>query len=70
MNTGLHAVADTIGRAILFFMTAGKVSGYSGARALVTTLPAADLLLGDRGYDADWFREAFVGIAITPCIPG
>jgi len=61
MNTKLHAVTDTIGRPIRFFMTAGQVSDYTGARALVESLPAADWLLGDRGYDADWFREALVG---------
>ena len=26
--------------------------------------------MGDRGYDADWFREARVDKKITPCIPG
>ena len=46
------------------------VSDYIGARALVVSLPAADWLLGDRGYDADWFREALVVKGITPCIPG
>ena len=60
MNTKLHAVTDTNGRPIRFFMTAGQVSDYTGARALVNTLPAADWLLGDRGYDADWFREALI----------
>ena len=24
----------------------------------------------DRGYDADWFREALVDRGIVPCIPG
>ena len=52
------------------FMTAGQVSDYTGARALVSNLPAAEWLLGDRGYDADWFREALVNMAIKPCIPG
>jgi transposase len=70
MNTKLHAVTDTIGRPIQFFITAGQVSDYTGARALVNSLPAADWLLGDRGYDADWFREALVDKGITPCIPG
>ncbi|CUH49113.1 Transposase [Ruegeria atlantica] len=70
MNTKLHAVADTVGRPIRFFMTAGQVSDYTGARALVSSLPAADWLLGDRGYDADWFREALVDMGVTPCIPG
>ena len=27
--------------------------------------PTADWLLGDRGYDADWFREALVDKKIT-----
>ena len=51
-------------------MTAGQVSDYIGARALVSNLPAAEWLLGDRGYDADWFREALATMAIKPCIPG
>ena len=69
MNTKLHAVTDTIGRPIRFFMTTGQVSDYIGARALVSNLPAAEWLLGDRGYDADWFRESLVTMGIKPCIP-
>ena len=49
-------------------MTAGQVRGDTGARALVSSLPAADWLLGDRGCDADKFREALVRLAIKPCI--
>ena len=45
-------------------MTAGQVRGDTGARALVSSLPAADWLLGDRGCDADKFREALVRLAI------
>jgi len=37
---------------------------------LLNSLPTADWLLGDRGHDADWFREALVDKKITPCIPG
>ncbi|WP_371810462.1 transposase, partial [Ruegeria sp. HKCCD8929] len=44
-------------------------SDYTGARALVNSLPSADWLLGDRGYDADWFREALNDRGIRPCIP-
>jgi transposase len=32
-------------------------------------LPKADALLGDRGYDADWFRNALTARGIAPCIP-
>ena len=38
--------------------------------ALLDTLPKADWLLADRGYDADWFREALAQKGIKPCIPG
>ena len=47
MNTKLHAVTDTIERPIRFFMTAGQVSDYAGAKALISNLPAAGWLLGD-----------------------
>ncbi|MBB3952658.1 transposase [Aureimonas jatrophae] len=29
----------------------------------------AQWLLGDRGYDADWFRDAVQAKGIKPCIP-
>src|SRR5690606_35012227 len=70
MNTKLHAVTDAHGRPISFFMSAGQVSDYTGAAALLDTLPKAQWLLGDRGYDADWFRDALQEKGITPCIPG
>ena len=70
MNTKLHAVTDTNGRPIRFFMAAGQVSDYTGAAALVGDLPEADWLLADRGYDAYWFREALQDKGIKPCIPG
>lgn len=70
MNTNLHAVTDTIGRPIRFFMTAWQVSDYTSARALVSSLPAAAWLFGDRGDDANWFREDIVKMGITPCFLG
>ena len=39
-------------------------------RSILSSLPAADWLLGDRGYDADWFRDALKDKGIKPCIPG
>ncbi|EAU44271.1 ISSpo7, transposase [Salipiger bermudensis HTCC2601] len=70
MNTKLHAVADAKGRPIGFFMSAGQVSDYTGAAALLSSLPKAGWLLADRGYDADWFREALKDKGIKVCIPG
>lgn len=42
MNTRLHAVTDTRGRPIKFFMSAGQVSDYTGAAALVGALTAGE----------------------------
>jgi transposase len=33
-------------------------------------LPQAERVLADRGYDADWFREALKDKGIKACIPG
>ncbi len=54
MNTKLHAVADAQGRPIRMFFTAGPVSDYTGAAAMLSSLPKAEWMLADRGYDADW----------------
>lgn len=51
-------------------MTAGQVSYYTGAAALLGSLPKAEWLLADRGYDADWFRDALKDKGIKPYIPG
>lgn len=32
-------------------------------------MPKAQWLLGDRGYDADWFKDALQAKGIQPCIP-
>jgi transposase len=70
MNNKLHAVTDANGRPISFFIKAGQVSDYTGAAALLDELPKAKWLQADRGYDADWFRDALQAKGITPCIPG
>ncbi|SPZ48384.1 transposase IS5 family protein [Agrobacterium tumefaciens] len=41
MNTKLHALTDASGRPISFFITAGQVSDYTGAAALLDELPKA-----------------------------
>ncbi|MEO9515962.1 MAG: IS5 family transposase [Paracoccaceae bacterium] len=70
MNTKLHAVTDTSGRPVGLFITAGQVSDYTGAAALMNGLPEAEWLLADRGYDADWFRDTLIEKGTKPCIPG
>ncbi|WP_110812051.1 IS5 family transposase [Tritonibacter mobilis] len=69
MNSKLHAVTDAAGRPLRMFLTAGQRNDYIGARALLDGLPPAEHMLADRGYDADWYREALEDKGITPCIP-
>jgi transposase len=66
----LHVVTGARGCPLKFFMTAGQVSDHTGALALLGSLPAAEWMIADRGYDADWFREALKDKGIRPCIPG
>ena len=70
MNTQLHAVTDTQGGPIRFFMIAGQASDYTWAAILLRSLPDAEWLLADLGCDADWIREAFMDKGVKPCIPG
>ena len=51
------------------YLSAGQTSDYTGAAGLLSALPSAKYLLADRGYDADWFRNALIDKNITPCIP-
>ena len=36
---------------------------------MLAALPRARELLADKGYDADWFRQALAERGITACIP-
>ena len=69
MNSKLHAVCDGQGRPLIMLLTEGQTSDYKGAALMLDALPKAKAMLGDRGYDADWFRDALTARGITPCIP-
>lgn len=45
------------------------MSDYKGVALMLDVLPKAKTMLGDKGYDADWFRDALNERGITPCIP-
>ena len=40
-----------------------------GAALMFATIPDAKTLLGDKGYDADWFRHALLERGLAPYIP-
>ena len=45
------------------------MSDFKGAALMFHALPSAKALLGDKGYDANWFRAALAQRGIEPCIP-
>jgi len=69
LNSKLHAVCNGSGKPIALLLTEGQVSDYKGAAQLLHALTDAEELLADRGYDADWFRNALLDKGVTPCIP-
>ena len=69
MNSKLHAVCDGNGKPVTLLLSEGQMSDYKGAALLLPSLPKAKELLADRGYDADWFREALIRKGVAPCIP-
>jgi len=55
---------------LILLLTEGQVSDYDGARLVLGHLPPdARTLIADRGYDADWLRDALDERGIAPCIP-
>jgi transposase len=50
-------------------LSEGQMSDYRGAALMFDALPKAKELIGDRGYDGDWFRQALAARGTSPCIP-
>lgn len=50
-------------------LSEGQMSDYKGAALMLPVLPKAKVLLGDRGYDADWLRQALADRGVAACIP-
>jgi transposase len=69
LNSKLHAVCDGRGRPLVMLLSEGQMSDYKGAALMIEAFPKAKALLGDRGYDADWFRQALTERGTIPCIP-
>ena len=55
-------------------LSEGQMSDFKGAALMLPAMPrakqpGAKQLLADKGYDADWFREALANRKIAACIP-
>ncbi|MFC7556275.1 IS5 family transposase [Pseudoroseomonas wenyumeiae] len=69
LNSKLHAVCDEKGRPVVLLLTEGQMSDHKGAALMLDALPSARVLIGDKGYDSDRFRQALTARGIEPCIP-
>ena len=50
-------------------LSEGQMSDFKGAALMLPAMPGAKELLADKGYDADWFREALANRKIAAYIP-
>ena len=62
-------VCDGQGRPLVILLSEGQMSDFKGAALMIDDLPPAKALFGDKGYDADWFRDALAKRGIEACIP-
>jgi len=47
----------------------GQLSDHIGAKLIYAAVPNAKVLIGDKGYDSDEFREVLNARKIKACIP-
>ena len=50
-------------------LSEGQMNDHTGAKLLYPKLPQADILIADKGYDSDEFRQALAARKIKACIP-
>ena len=50
-------------------LSEGQLNDHVGARLMFDAMPRAKVLIADKGYDSDDFRQALEECGVTPCIP-
>jgi len=60
LTTKIHALVDAAGRPILLKLTAGQAHDGRSALDMLATVGPGQVLLADRGYDADYLRDPLV----------
>jgi transposase len=60
---------DGIGRSLILLLSGSQMSDFGGAALMNAAFPQAKALLGEKGFDADWFRDALADRKIEACIP-
>jgi transposase len=68
LNTKIHAVVDEAAQPVRLFLSAGHEADISHAQTMAEEIPGA-MLVADKGYDSDAFRQWLLERGIKPCIP-
>ena len=58
LQSKLHAACDDTGEPVRLLLREGQTSDDTGARRLLSSLPNAEHMIVDPGYDGDWFITA------------
>ena len=69
LTSKVHLLTDALGYPVRFVVTGGARNDVTQAPALLPPGQGA-LVLCDRGYDADWWRERLVAAGHQPVVPG
>ena len=69
LSTKIHALVDADGLPIRLSLTPGQTSDVQGAEVLLNDLRCNAVVLGDKGYDADWIRAKIEAQDAAPNIP-
>jgi len=68
LSTKIHAAVDELGNPVRLILTAGQVSDYTQAEALIEGFPA-DYVLADKGHDSDAFVAAINASGAIAVVP-
>ena len=68
-TTKIHALSDGCGRPVVLALTPGHAADISLAAHLIDAMPPSARLIGDKGYDANHFRDSLQDRGTEPVIP-
>jgi transposase len=69
LTSKIHAVVDSNGLPVRLALSPGEAHDLRLAGKLLSRLKSGSMLLGDRGYDADWVRELALKMGAWANIP-
>lgn len=68
-STKIHLAVDGFGLPIAFKLTGGEVHDCKAAPDFIASLPRADFVVADKGYDSDSLRQQIIDSGAIPIIP-